>query len=254
MSSFLPWRVHYFLRCASEADGPGAAMRFLSSGDLPITRAARLALLRDFYRIGYRVWCAHTQAEMIAVATAILKVPRSVDGVIVEAGCYKGGSTTKFSKVAKLTGRKIEAYDSFEGLPDNDESGQQTSQGETADFTRGRYRGAYEEVESNLRRFGDLPSCELIKGWFDETMPGRTAPIVAAFIDVDLVSSTRTCLRYLYPRLQPGCSLFSQDGHLPLIVELLDDERFWQVEVGCPKPRMVGLNTSKLVEIVKSPM
>ncbi len=251
MISFLPWRVRYLFRCASEVGDVGAAVRFLSRSDLSMERSARVALLRDFYRIGYHVWCAHTQAEMIAVATAILKVPRSVDGVIVEAGCYKGGSTAKISKIAKLTGRKFEAYDSFEGLPDNDESGQRTRKGETADFARGRYRGAYEEVESNLRRFGDLPSCELIKGWFDDSMPARTTPIVAAFIDVDLVSSTRTCLRCLYPRLQPGCSLFSQDGHLPLIVELLDDDRFWEVEVGCAKPRMVGLNEAKLVEIVK---
>jgi O-methyltransferase len=248
--TLLPWRVRYALRCLGQGRDVQSALRFVLRNDLAVSRRARLAFVRDIYRISYRVWCAHTQEEMIEVATAVLKVPPEREGIIVEAGCYKGGSTAKLSLIARLTGRKLVAFDSFEGLPDNDESGQQSMFGETADFSRGVYRGVYEEVEANIKRFGHWPSCRLVKGWFDETMPHHAEPIVVAFIDVDLVTSTKTCLRFLFPHVQPGGSIFSQDGHLPKIVELLDDDRFWREEVGRDKPRMVGLRQAKLVEIV----
>jgi O-methyltransferase len=82
-------------------------------------------------------------------------------------------------------------------------------------------------------------------------MPLFAEPVVAAYIDVDLVSSTRTCIKYLYPLLVPGGILFSQDGHLPLVVKLLKDEHFWRSEIGCPPPQMDGLGQQKLVRIVK---
>lgn len=43
-----------------------------------------------------------------------------------------------------------------------------------------------------------------IKGWFEDTMPVFNERIIAAYIDVDLASSTKTCLKYLYPLLVPG--------------------------------------------------
>ncbi|HLT27990.1 MAG TPA: TylF/MycF/NovP-related O-methyltransferase, partial [Zeimonas sp.] len=59
--------------------------------------------------------------------------------MLVEAGCFKGGSTAKLSLLAELAGRELVVFDSFEGLPDNDESGQVTIQGEVSDFRKGRY-------------------------------------------------------------------------------------------------------------------
>ena len=65
-----------------------------------------------------------------------------------------------------------------------------------------------------------------MKGFFDETMPHFSQPVIAAYLDVDLASSTGTCLRYLWPLLVPGGVLFSQDGHLPLVLEGFDERRF----------------------------
>ena len=73
---------------------------------------------------------------------------------------------------------------------------------------------------------------------------------MAAYLDVDLVSSTRTCIKYLYPLLVPGGVLFSQDGHLPLVVQLLNNESSGD-EAGCFRPPIHGLGTRKLVRIVK---
>jgi hypothetical protein len=45
--------------------------------------------------------------------------------------------------------------------------------------------------------------------------------------------------------------IYSQDGHIPLVAALLDDENFWIDEVGVSKPHMQGLHERKLVRIVK---
>ena len=68
-------------------------------------------------------------------------------------------------------------------------------------------------------------------------------------LDVDLLSSTRTCLIHLVPRLRPGGALFTQDGHLEAVVALLRDARFWLDEVGVEPPRIRGLGRRKLLEI-----
>ena len=58
----------------------------------------------------------------------------------------------------------------------------------------------------------------------------------------------RICCKSV-PLLQPGGVLYSQVGHLPLVIEVFDDDRFWENEVGCKKPRMIGLGKSKLIVI-----
>jgi len=43
----------------------------------------------------------------------------------------------------------------------------------------------------------------------------------------------------------------SQDCHLPLVVELLRDTRFWREEVGTEPPEVEGLGKTKLTRMVK---
>ena len=75
--------------------------------------------------------------------------------------------------------------------------------------------------------------------------------IAAAYLDVDLASSTKTCLKYLYPILVPGGVIISQDGDFPLVIEVYNDDQFWEEEVGCKKPYIEGLGERKLIKIVK---
>jgi O-methyltransferase len=70
---------------------------------------------------------------------------------------------------------------------------------------------------------------------------------------VDLLSSTRTCLEHLVPRLRPGGVVFTQDGHLRAVVELLADARFWREVVGVEAPRIHGLGSTKLLAIEAPP-
>jgi O-methyltransferase len=52
------------------------------------------------------------------LASAVLQVPRSTPGSVVECGCYVGGSTANLSLVCAATGRKLIIFDSFQGLPE----------------------------------------------------------------------------------------------------------------------------------------
>ena len=88
-----------------------------------------------------------------------------------------------------------------------------------------------------------------MKGWFEDTLPALDRPLDVVLLDVDLTASTRTCVRWLYPRIRAGGVLLSQDGHLRGTIDLLADERFWRDEVGMPPPAIHGLGVVKLVEI-----
>ena len=248
---YVPYRLQFLVRSILDLTDVRSSVRFLLDFSLPVSFVTRLRYVGSIYRTSYRVDCAHTQSEILECAAALLSFGGSPQAVFVEAGCYKGGSAAKFSAAARLVGRDFVAFDSFEGLPANDEQHGATIQGDKPRFDEGRYRGSLEEVEANIRTYGSIESSQLVKGWFDQTMPAFSRPIAVAYLDVDLVSSTRTCLRHLYPLLEPGGSIYSQDAHLPLIIDLLRTDAFWREEVGCETPAIEGLGSRKLVRITK---
>lgn len=222
--------------------------RFVVSG--PAGLGDRWRLARAFRSIHRSILAGHTHEELIEIASAILSLPAGVQGALVEAGCFKGASAAKLSLVARLVGRPLILCDSFEGMPENDESHGKTLDGVQADFRAGQYSGSLEEVRDAIGRHGDLEPCRFMKGWFEETLPSLSEPIAVAFIDVDLAGSTRTCIRELYPRLSAGGILFSHDGHLPLCIEVLRDRELW-ASTGEPSPVIDGLGTRKLVRMTK---
>jgi O-methyltransferase len=211
------------------------------------------ALLAKFKNISAHVECPHNQSHILSFVAAMLKLPAGTDGVIVEAGCFKGGSTAKFSLVARYLGRSLVVFDSFEGLPENTEDHDLTIEGNSVKgWFKGReFMGNMEEVRSNVQKYGEIDVCRFVKGWFEDTMPGFSEKVVAAYLDVDLASSTRTCLKYLYPKIVPGGVLVSQDGDFPLVIEVFNDGNFWRDEVGCEKPEVEGLLKNKMLTIAK---
>src|SRR4051794_9518940 len=91
-------------------------LRFLFDRKVPLSFADRWTLVHRMMRVSRHVVCEHYQAEMLAVARAVFATDPQVPGVVVEAGCYKGGSTAKLSVAAKLAGRKLVVFDSFQGI------------------------------------------------------------------------------------------------------------------------------------------
>ena len=214
----------------------------------------RVKLAYRLDRVSAHVPCSHNDEQMMKVFREVLALPQEAPGCILEAGCFKGGSGAKFSILAKLTGRKLVLFDSFEGIPSNEEIHDVTIFGEEiADdaFSAGEYSGALAEVKGNIERFGHIEVCTFHKGWFDDTMPSFTEQVCVAYIDVDLASSTKTCLQYIYPLLIPGGSLLSQDGHLPLVLDVFEDKTFWREEIGIERPVVEGAGTDQMLLVRK---
>ncbi len=221
--------------------------------------ALRTKLWGEFLKIRKNVECPHNESHTLSFANEMFRMAtffEGKEGVFVEAGCFKGGSTAKLSLVASHLNRKLVVCDSFQGLPENQEKHDRSIFGYSISgwFGGGAFCGAREEVEHNVSTYGDSDACEYVEGWFDDILPNFSQPVLAAYIDVDLASSTKTCLKYLYPLLVPGGSLVSQDGDFPLVVDVFQDKRFWEDEVGVPAPEVEGLGSQKMLRVVKQPV
>ncbi len=221
-----------------------AALRFLT-GRRP---GRRLRVLARFLHITNHVRGYHTLVEMLAVADAILVRGEAGPPLVVECGVGFGSSTAKLSVATAAVGGRLVACDSFRGIPANGEVHHHLD-GRRVVFRPGAFRGRLRSVRRTVERWG-APVVEYRKGWFEETLPALEAtPLDVAILDVDLLSSTRTCVRHLYPRLAPGGVLFTQDGHLRAVVELLGNAGFWRDEVGVVPPVIPGLGRDKLLAI-----
>lgn len=262
----LPWPLLYVYRKIYYApkDIPAACGFIFHGTAVPTTFGARLALVLQFYKISYVVDCPHTEHEMISIARQILDLgaggatsagaasgAAGVPGVIVEAGSFHGGSTTKLSLVAKLCGRDLHVFDSFEGMPENNEEHGKSIYGREHHFPKGSHAVGLDEVRGNVARWGDASRTHYHKGFFSDTLPLFHEPVAAACVNVDLVQSTRDCYRNLYPLLSPGGIIISQDAHFPWIIALLNDASFWKNEIGVEKPETPGLGTLKFVTVRK---
>ncbi len=208
--------------------------------------------LNKLNRVDKNVKSAHNASHILQFLMAILKLPKEVPGCIVEAGAFKGASTCKISLFADHVQREVFVFDSFEGLPENQEAHQKSLEGHSIEgwFEGGKFSGSLDEVKENVSKYGMVKKCHFMKGWFEDTMPLFKEPVALAYLDVDLASSTRTCLKYLYPLLSKGGSIYSQDGDFPLVVEVFNDEKFWKEEVGCDEmPEITGLG--KKITIIR---
>ncbi len=252
IKKYLPWPLLYVYRKVYYApqDIPASCGFLFHATKSPTTLWSRLKLIGRFYLISYKVDCPHTEHELLTIARRILNLGAGVPGVIVEAGAYHGGSTSKLSLVAKLCGRQMAVFDSFEGMPENSETHGKSIFGREHHFPKGSHAVSQEEVERNVRHYGDISRCKFYKGFFSETMPHFKERTALACINADLVQSTKDCLHYLYPLMQKDGVIYSQDAHFPWIIELLRNNNFWKYDIGVNKPRMENLGSSKLVAIL----
>jgi len=179
----------------------------------------------------------------LLMATQIMKIAPDRPGVIVECGCFKGASTANLSLVTRLCGRELHAFDSFEGLPepeDYDRSHLVLARRETHVYEAGAYRGTLAEVQRNIADYGDVDVCHFHRGFVEDTLPGFDLPVVFAYVDVDLVSAVRTCLKHLWPVLADGSYLFTDEAHHMEIAQLFFDRNWWHDELDAEPPGLVG--------------
>lgn len=118
-----------------------------------------------------------------------MKLKHNTDTLWLEFGVASGRTVNYISKFTEET---VYGFDSFLGLPE-------------------KWRDGFEQGEFNLH--GILPEVNpnvtLIKGWFQDTLPGflteQRKKISFIHIDCDLYSSTKYILNEVKPYLHEGC-------------------------------------------------
>jgi O-methyltransferase len=206
---------------------------------MPVDRPALDARIASVTAAG-----PHEPWHITTFVDAVLADP--VDGVLVECGAYEGVSAAKWSHLAAMLDRELVVFDSFAGLPPNDEPHGLTIHGHNVagTFRGGAYAGSLDKVRATVARHGVPEVVRYVEGWFDDTLPGFAEPVAAVYLDVDLAASTTTCLTHLWPLVSPGGVVVSQDGDFPLTVAAMRD---WVDRVD-PRPcEVAGLGTSKMV-------
>jgi len=217
-------------------------------GARALTVIERLTLIARFARIDWHVEHAHTPEEISHVCLAILARRAEPGDLVIEAGCWRGGSSAKFSLACRAAGYSLQVYDSFAGV----EALAPAEIGGGYDFS-GTYAAGREVVEANVARFGAPEICSFHQGWFSETLAARplSQPVSVAYIDCDLAKGTREALSGILPSLVAGGSVFSQDYHIEPVQRLLHDPALW-ARFDKPMPRVQQL-TSRLARLSFSP-
>ena len=203
--------------------------------DYNLTWWKRLRLVFRLWRNTRRIETGTSYKSQAAIAAKLFEIPKSVIGVVVECGCWKGGSTTNLSIISKIAGRSLIVYDSFEGLPDAEE-GDRHAKPEA----KGLFSGSLETVTSNVRKYGELDICEFRKGWFDQTLQHHAEPITLICADVDFQASLHDVVVNLWPHLFDQGYLFIDEYMLLDYCGLFWSESFWSKYFNCGPPGLVG--------------
>ncbi len=196
-------------------------------------RKIRLAL--RMFRNVRRVETLTSYKAHLAMAVKLLRIPPDEPGVVVECGCYLGGSTANLSLACEIAGRELVVYDSFEGLPRPDPA---DARGD--EYPEGSYRASLEETRENVRRLGDLGRCRFVKGTFDRTLPEHSEPIVLCFVDVDHERSLRDCVLSLWPHLTERGYMFVDEYVYLGYCALFFSEAWWSENFDRDPPGLLG--------------
>lgn len=183
--------------------------------------------------------------QHLLLAEEILNIPKSLEGDVVECGCYDGASTANLSLVCALVNRRLIACDSFEGLPTPTADEKYAIHGRSVDYyvwEKGEFNsdGGLDGVKRSIERFGNIKACTFLKGYFKDTLKDITNPVVLVFEDADLASSVKDCLRYLWSNLQDGCKFYCHEPWSIGIVSLFYDKKWWADELKTHPPGFYG--------------
>ena len=177
------WCAKHGMVLQKYGEGPFADSNKYTPGD----RKARLQRVAQLRAQGQLMQNPAEGCQLISA----LRAAKDIDGDIAEVGTARGGSARLIAEYSN--GKTIHAFDTFEGDP---EIGVDDSWS-----WKGRYACSLEEVREYLK---GLP-VELHKGLFpDSAASFKACRFSFVHLDVDLYKSTLDCLRFFYPRLNPG--------------------------------------------------
>jgi hypothetical protein len=138
--------------------------------------------------------------------------------------------------------KKLIIHDSFFGLPDDDNKELKIYDHLKVKgfYKRGMYAASKKDVEKNVLKYEEYKHCLFREGLFSDTMPKHTEKICFLFLDVDLKSSTKTSIKYLYPYMKDNHYIFTDDSCDLSVIKIWFDENFWNKELNCSAPGYVG--------------
>jgi O-methyltransferase len=205
-----------------------------------LSLSQRIRLLLRFLSVDWHVVHSHRPNEIARVCRALAErraISNETKEVMIEAGCWQGGSAVKFSTLCKLLGYDLHIYDSFEGVEDFSPEERPSSY----DFS-GEYAAPEAVLWRNLSRYGEAAVCTVHKGWFIDTLARGPVPyaVRVAFIDCDLAKGTYEVLLGVVPSLVEDGWIFSQDFHIPPVQALLRAPATWE-RLGKPQPKLTRL-------------
>jgi O-methyltransferase len=204
-----------------------------------LSLAQRLNLLVRCLEVDWQVLHGHRPIELAHIFRAIGNRQASPSEIFVEAGCWNGGSSIKFSIFCKLLGYRLHIFDSFAGVEQ-----MKPEDVEGCDFS-GAYATSEEAVRTNLKQFGELDVCELHKGWFADSLANKplSIPVRCVYIDCDLAKGTKEVLSGVMPALVDDGWIFSQDFHIKPVQRVLRDPETWKpFHRGLPEIRWLAWN------------
>lgn len=224
-----------------------------AGGEYGVGFRQKLALVRRFHRNLKNVETLSTLLEHVELATAVLSLPRSMKGDVVECGCYVGGSSTNLSLVCGMVGRRLVICDSFAGLPEPehyDKAHRAVHTDHVDEYERGLFAASIDVVKGNIERYGNLDVCDFVVGYFDESLPGFDRPVAMAFLDVDLIDSLRPCLVGLWPNAQPGARFYLHEARNLPLAAIFFDATWWQETLGEDAPGLVGAGSGLALKAI----
>ena len=200
----------------------------------------RLDMISRFIRVDFGVPLAHKPAEIAHVCRTLAERRAAPQEVMVEAGCWQGGSSAKFSIMCKAMGYQLYVYDSFQGVEATDQAGH--------DFS-GEYAAELELVKNNIERFGELDVCRFFPVWFADTIAKTPVDVQVrtVYIDCDLAKGTYEVLQGVLPELADDGVIYSQDYHIEAVKEVLHDPEIWrQLDRSEPRIEYLCHNLARL--------
>jgi O-methyltransferase len=185
----------------------------------------RVDLIARLLRVDWHVLHSHRPCEIAKLFTSLSRRPAMQGEVVIEAGCWKGGSSAKLSLLCEMLGYQLMIYDSFQGV---EPLSRRELEGEY-DYS-GEYAASKDEVINNIQTFGVMQACQIVEGWFSDTLASHPvkSPVRLVFIDCDLAKGTYEVLFGVSTSLVDDAVIITQDYHIQSVRKLIHSPTTWQ--------------------------
>jgi len=149
---------------------------------------------------------------------SLLEPFTKIKGIVVECGVWRGGMSAAMVDIMGKD-RSYFLFDSFEGLPPaKDIDGESAITWQKDVNSPGYYDNCKAEMtwaEKAMKKAG-VANYNLVKGWFDKTVPGYQfdEPIAVLRLDGDWYDSTMVCLENFFPKVATGGLIIIDDYYV----------------------------------------